>query len=168
MGHHTNCPAPWEDTMTRPIRIASLAAAAAAVSLLLSGGAQAEWRGWNIHVPDYPVSLGMEHFTAAIAEKSDGRLTGKTYHSGVLGNQPDAIEQMRLGSIDFAVFNLGPMGQVIPETNVVSLPFIFKNLDHMHRVVDGPVGQTLADRSEERRGGKEGVSTGRYRGWACH
>src|SRR3546814_771397 len=145
MGHHTNCPAPWEDTMTRPIRIASLAAAAAAVSLLLSGGAQAEWRGWNIHVPDYPVSLGMEHFTAAIAEKSDGRLTGKTYHSGVLGNQPDAIEQMRLGSIDFAVFNLGPMGQVIPETNVVSLPFIFKNLDHMHRVVDGPVGQQLAD-----------------------
>src|SRR3546814_19079467 len=29
------------------------------------------------------------------------------------------------------------MGQVIPEANVVSLPFIFKNRDHMHRVVDG-------------------------------
>src|SRR3546814_3076167 len=89
----------------------------------------------------------MGHHTncSAPAAKSDGRLTGKTYHSGVLGNQPDAIEQMRLGSIDFAVFNLGPMSQVIPETNVVSLPFIFKNLDHMHRVVDGPVGQQLAD-----------------------
>src|SRR3546814_9359660 len=29
------------------------------------------------------------------------------------------------------------MGQVIPEANVVSLPFIFKNRDHMYRVVDG-------------------------------
>jgi tripartite ATP-independent transporter DctP family solute receptor len=129
--------------MTRPNRIKSLTAAAAA-ALLLSGAAEAaEWRGWNIHVPEYSVSLGLDQFTAEVAEKSGGRLTGKTYHSGVLGNQPDAIEQMRLGSIDFAVFNLGPMGQVIPATNVVNLPFIFKNLDHMHRVVDGPVGQQL-------------------------
>jgi tripartite ATP-independent transporter DctP family solute receptor len=136
--------------MTRPNRIKSLTAAAAA-ALLLSGAAEAaEWRGWNIHVPEYSVSLGLDQFTAEVAEKSGGRLTGKTYHSGVLGNQPDAIEQMRLGSIDFAVFNLGPMGQVIPATNVVNLPFIFKNLDHMHRVVDGPVGQQLgADMAEK-------------------
>jgi tripartite ATP-independent transporter DctP family solute receptor len=129
--------------MTRPNRIKSLTAAAAA-ALLLSGAAEAaEWRGWNIHVPEYSVSLGLDQFTAEIAEKSGGRLTGRTYHSGVLGDQPDAIEQMRLGSIDFAVFNLGPMGQVIPATNVVNLPFIFKGLDHMHRVVDGPVGEQL-------------------------
>jgi tripartite ATP-independent transporter DctP family solute receptor len=136
--------------MTRPNRIKSLTAAAAA-ALLLSGAAEAaEWRGWNIHVPEYSVSLGLDQFTAEVAEKSGGRLTGKTYHSGVLGNQPDAIEQMRLGSIDFAVFNLGPMGQVIPATTVVNLPFIFKNLDHMHRVVDGPVGQQLgADMAEK-------------------
>ena len=142
--------------MTRPIRIKSVALAAATATLMLagltglSGAAQAEWRGWNIHVPDYPVSLGMDQFTAEIAEKSGGKLTGKTYHSGVLGSQPDAIEQMRLGSIDYAVFNLGPMGQVIPATNVVSLPFIFKNLDHMHRVLDGPVGQQLSDAMAEK------------------
>ena len=139
--------------MTRPLRLKSFAAAAAAATLMLaglSGAAQAEWRGWNIHVPDYPVSLGMDQFTAEIAEKTNGRLTGKTYHSGVLGSQPDAIEQMRLGSIDYAVFNLGPMGQVIPATNVVSLPFIFKSLDHMHRVLDGDVGQQLSDAMAEK------------------
>jgi len=142
--------------MTRPLRIKSFAAAAATATLMLagltglSGAAQAEWRGWNIHVPDYPVSLGMDQFTAEIAEKTGGRLEAKTYHNGVLGNQPDAIEQMRLGSIDYAVFNLGPMGQVIPATNVVSLPFIFKNLDHMHRVLDGPVGQQLSDAMSEK------------------
>lgn len=136
--------------MTRSIRIKSLAAAAATATLMLAGAAQAEWRGWNIHVPDYPVSLGMDAFTAEIAEKSGGRLTAKTYHSGVLGNQPDAIEQMRLGSIDFAVFNLGPMGQVVPATNVVNLPFIFNDLDHMHRVVDGPVGEQLSEAMSEK------------------
>ncbi|MGF1628709.1 MAG: TRAP transporter substrate-binding protein [Kiloniellaceae bacterium] len=136
--------------MTRSIRITSLAAAAATATLLLASAAQAEWRGWNIHVPEYSVSLGLDQFTAEIAEKTGGRLTAKTYHSGVLGSQPDAIEQMRLGSIDFAVFNLGPMGQVIPATNVVNLPFIFKGLDHMHRVVDGPVGEQLGAAMEEK------------------
>ena len=142
--------------MKTPIQIRSLATAAATAGLIfggiaaLAGGAQAEWRGWNIHVPDYPVSLGMDQFTAEVAEKTDGRLTGKTYHSGVLGSQPDAIEQMRLGSIDYAVFNLGPMGQVIPATNVVSLPFIFKSMDHMHRVLDGPVGDQLSDAMAEK------------------
>ena len=142
--------------MKSPIQIRNLAAAAATAALLLgsmtalSEAAQAEWRGWNIHVPDYPVSLGMDQFTAEIADKTGGRLTGKTYHSGVLGSQPDAIEQMRLGSIDYAVFNLGPMGQVIPATNVVSLPFIFKSMDHMHRVLDGPVGKQLSDAMAEK------------------
>ncbi len=142
--------------MTSPIQFRKFAAAAATAALLtaglaaLPGSAQAEWRGWNIHVPDYPVSLGMDQFTAEIAEKSGGKLTGKTYHSGVLGSQPDAIEQMRLGSIDYAVFNLGPMGQVIPATNVVSLPFIFKGMDHMHRVLDGPVGEQLSNAMAEK------------------
>jgi tripartite ATP-independent transporter DctP family solute receptor len=139
---------------TRPTRLKALAAAAAAALLLSplqSGAAEAaEWRGWNIHVPDFPVSHGMDQFTAEIAEKTGGKLTAKTYHDGVLGSQPDAIEQMRLGSIDYAVFNLGPMGQVIPATNVVSLPFIFKSLDHMHRVLDGPVGEQLSEAMAEK------------------
>ena len=103
-----------------------------------------EWRGWNIHVPDYPVSLGMDAFTDMLEERSNGRLLAKTYHSAVLGDQPDAIEMVRLGGIEFAVFNLGPMGQVVPATNVVSLPFIFKGIDHMHRVMDGPIGDELS------------------------
>ena len=133
----------------RKLRLNGLATAALTAGLLAAGltlaapDAAAEWRGWNIHVPDYPVSHGMEDFAKKIEERTDGRLTAKTYHSGVLGTQPDAIEQVRLGGIDFAVFNLGPMGQVVPATNVVSLPFIFKGMDHMHRVMDGPIGEEI-------------------------
>ncbi|MEO1092504.1 MAG: TRAP transporter substrate-binding protein [Pseudomonadota bacterium] len=128
-------------------------AAIGAAALLFAVGttnARAEWRGWNIHVPDYPVSLGMDRFTELLAERTDGRLTAKTYHSGVLGSQPDAIEQLRLGGIDFAVFNLGPMGQVVPAANVVSLPFVFRNVDHMHAAMDGEVGDLLSAAMEEK------------------
>ena len=104
-----------------------------------------ELRGWNIHVVDYPVSHGMEQFIAEVAEKTDGRITGEVFHGGVLGSQPDAIEQLRLGAIDFAVFSLGPMGQVVPETNVVSLPFIFKGIDQMYSLMDGAAGDAIGE-----------------------
>ncbi len=104
-----------------------------------------ELRGWNIHVVDYPVSHGMEQFIAEVAEKTDGRITGEVFHGGVLGSQPDAIEQLRLGAIDFAVFSLGPMGQVVPETGVVSLPFIFKGIDQMYTLMDGAAGDAIGE-----------------------
>lgn len=46
----------------------------------------ASLRGWNIHVADYPVSHGMEQFVKEVAEKTDGRITGKVFHGGVLGS----------------------------------------------------------------------------------
>ncbi|MEQ8286115.1 TRAP transporter substrate-binding protein [Thalassospira sp.] len=132
--------------MNNFLKTTTLTIAAAAVSVALASGAQAkEWRGWNIHPPEYPVSTGMEEFAKIINEKSGGDLEAKVYHGGVLGNQPDAIQQVRLGGLDWAVFNLGPLGEVAPEANVVSLPFIFKNVDAMHKVMDGPAGQQIAD-----------------------
>jgi len=127
------------------MRFPTLTAAAVAAGILTAGTAgAAEWRGWNIHVPDYPNTVALESFATTIGERSGGQLTAKVYNSGVLGSQPDAIEQVRLGGIEFANFNLGPMGPIVPETNVVSLPFIFNNIDHMHRVMDGPIGDDIS------------------------
>jgi tripartite ATP-independent transporter DctP family solute receptor len=114
-------------------------------TLALAGTAvyAAELRGWNIHVEDYPVSIAMESFMAEVTERTGGEITGQIYHNGVLGSQPDAIEQIRLGIIDFGEFSLGPMGQSIPETNVVSLPFIFKSIPQMYELMDGEVGEAI-------------------------
>lgn len=129
----------------------AFAVAAAATLALAPVGAQAkDWRGWNVHVVDYPVSHGMEAFMAEVSEKTGGELKGKVFHAGVLGSQPDAIEQVRLGIIDFGVFSLGPMGQAVPATNVVSLPFIFKSIPQMYSLMDGAGGEALGKALEEK------------------
>lgn len=114
-----------------------------AMAFTASTALAADLRGWNIHVEDYPVSHGMEAFVAEVSEKTGGEIGGKVYHGGVLGSQPDAIEQLRLGALDFGVFSLGPMGQVVPEANVVSLPFIFKSIPKMYELMDGEVGAAI-------------------------
>lgn len=129
---------------------AGVAAIAATAAVAPATAAAKDLRGWNIHPAGYPVSEGMDFFIEEMAKRTDGRVAGKVFHGGVLGDQPDAIEQVRLGAIDFAEFNLGPMGPVVPAANVVSLPFIFKSIPQMYRLMDGEVGEAIGAAMEEK------------------
>jgi tripartite ATP-independent transporter DctP family solute receptor len=102
-----------------------------------------EWKGWNIHVAGYPNTIAMDKFAELLSEKSGGQMKLKMYHAGTLGSQPDAIEQVRMGGLEIANFSLGPIGPIVPEANVVSLPFIFKDTDHVWRVLEGKAGEMI-------------------------
>ena len=123
-----------------------LALGAVTALALLSGAATAaEWRGWNIHVEGYPNTIAMDKFAELLTEKTGGEITLQMFHGGTLGSQPDAIEQVRLGGLEIGNFNLGPVGPLAAEANVVSLPFIFKDVPHMFRVLEGEGGKMIAD-----------------------
>lgn len=103
----------------------------------------AELKGWNGHAPDYPVSVAMEEFSTLVSTLTGGSVTAKNYHSAQLGSQDDAIEQFQFGGIDYAVFNLVPLNNIVAATQATTLPYAFKSVDHMHRVMDGPVGEEI-------------------------
>lgn len=119
-----------------------IAATSIALALPISVSAET-WRGWNIHPEGYPNTVALDQFVAEVAENTDIEI--QMFHGGVLGSQPDAIEQVRNAGLEVGQFNLGPMGPIIPTTNVVSLPFIFNNVPHMHRAMDGDVGKIFEE-----------------------
>jgi tripartite ATP-independent transporter DctP family solute receptor len=125
------------------LKAAAMAGAVMCVASMSPATAK-NWRGWNIHAPGYPNTVAMEDFAKAVTAKTNGKLTLQVYNNGVLGNQPDAIEQTRNGALDFANFNMGPMGPIVPMTNVLSLPFLFNGVEQMHHVMDGPIGQKFS------------------------
>lgn len=127
------------------IRLKIVAAAAALLVSAAPSMAQ-EWRGWNTHAADYPNGVGMDRWAELVNQRSQGRIRMRTFHSAQLGQQDEAIQQLRLGAIDFANFNLSPLNNLVPETQVLTLPFIFRDDGHVHRTVDGPIGEELAQR----------------------
>ena len=125
-------------------------ATVSAIALTGAMSAQAEeWRGWAIHPDDYPNTVAMQAFADKVAEVTEGRVTPTVYANGILGSQPDAIEQVRAGALEWANFNMGPMGEIVPATTVLSLPFIFRDVDQMHVAMDGAVGQQFSDALSE-------------------
>ena len=128
--------------ITEVVRTITIGIAAAAV---LATTAQAEsWRAWNIHQDGHPNTPAMDRFAELVKDKTGGELTIDVFHGGVLGTQPDAIEQVRIGAIEVGNFSLGPIGPMVKEANLVSLPFIFKSVPHMFRVLDGEAGALMA------------------------
>lgn len=116
-----------------------------AATVLTSSVALADnWRAWNIHNDGHPNTAAMDLFSDLVEATTNGEVTVEVFHGGVLGSQPDALEQVRLGAIEVGNFNLGPIGPIVKEANLVSLPFIFKSVPHMFRVLEGEAGDIMA------------------------
>ncbi len=123
---------------------AKLLGAATAVAMLCGTALAAEeWRAWNIHHDGHPNTPAMDRFAELVDKNTNGEIKVEVFHGGVLGSQPDAIEQVRLGAIEIGNFNLGPIGPMVKEANLVSLPFIFKSVPHMFRVLEGEAGDIM-------------------------
>ncbi|KAA0016902.1 TRAP transporter substrate-binding protein [Salinicola corii] len=133
--------------MTVPLT--ALLAAGALMGIATSASAE-DWRGWNVHPDGYPNSLALKSFADEVSDKTEGRVNPRVYNNAVLGDQPDAFDQARSGALDFGNFNMGPMGPIVPETDVLSLPFLFNSVDQMYRVMDGDIGQRFADALAEK------------------
>jgi tripartite ATP-independent transporter DctP family solute receptor len=100
-------------------------------------------RSSDTHPEGYPTVVAVEKMGEMLEERSDGRICVEVFHSAQLGEEKDTIEQTQLGVIDLNRVSLGPFNNIIEETKVFSLPYIFRGTDHMHAVVDGEVGEKI-------------------------
>lgn len=127
--------------MTTILRSAALGLA---LATLATASFAREYRGWNTHPPEYPVSVAMDRFGELVSERTDGRIEPKTYHNAVLGEGEFATEQLQLGALDFGIFSTAPMVNTVKELSVTSLPYAFTSPEQMFRVMEGPIGEELA------------------------
>ena len=123
-------------------------AAALLTGVALTGAAQAcetTLRSSDTHPDGYPTVVAVQRMGEMLEERTDGRLCIEVFPAAQLGEEKDTIEQTQFGVIDMLRVSLGPFNNIVPETQVVSLPYIFRSVEHMHHVMDGPVGQEILD-----------------------
>lgn len=97
----------------------------------------------DTHPDGYPTVEAVKHMGELIKERTNGKICVEVFHSAQLGEEKDTIEQTKFGVIDLNRVSMGPFNNLVEETKVVSLPYVFKDVSHMHRVMDGPVGDDI-------------------------
>lgn len=100
------------------------------------------------------VHRALVRFKDAAEKKAGGQLEIQIYPNSALGSLRVTFESMQLGNLEAGVWDAGTPANVVPIWTVPELPYILRDLDHVHRVMDGPIGQemsaTLLDKAKIR------------------
>lgn len=123
--------------------MALMASAAIIVGAMSASAAERMLRSSDTHPDGYPTVEAVKYMGKLLEEKTKGKLGVDVFHSAQLGQEKDTIEQTQFGVIDLNRVSLGPFNNIIEETKIPSLPYIFRSVDHMHKVMDGPVGEQI-------------------------
>jgi len=89
---------------------------------------------------DYPTTLGAYKFAELVEETTNGRIKILVQAEGILGDEKSVIEQVQYGGIDFARVSLSPLSEIIPKLNVLQMPYLYRDSNHMWKVLDGEIG----------------------------
>lgn len=122
----------------------ALIATAAALATLASSVAMAtEFRSADIHPDGYPTVEAVKFMGERLKALTNGKHSIKVYNNAALGNEKDTIEQTKIGALAMARVNIAPMNNICAETQVPTMPFLFRSKDHMRHVLDGAIGEQI-------------------------
>ena len=100
----------------------------------------------DVHPLGYPTVEAIQRMGKKLEEATGGRLSIQMYGSMQLGGEKEMIEQAQVGALQIARVSVGALGPVVDDLNVINLPFLFRDTAHMHKVIDGEIGQELLDK----------------------
>lgn len=107
----------------------------------------------------HPMAQGAMEFARLVKEKSGGRIDVQVYDSGQLGDEKSMYQALQMGAVDFFrgnVMNLGDFG--VESFSVIGLPYMFRNLDHLGKVLRSDVGKSLLDDVQKSGSGMIGLA----------
>jgi tripartite ATP-independent transporter DctP family solute receptor len=94
-------------------------------------------------------SVGADAFKETLERLSDGEFKILEHTSGSLGGERAMIEGLQIGTVDLVITSTGPLGNFVPETYVLDLPFLFESYEQARCVLDGSIGESLLDKMGE-------------------
>lgn len=117
------------------------AAIAATAFVLAATGAQAQTKHYSFgydqpHTTAYGIAADL--FDAKLKELSHGTMTIDQFPGGQLGQEPQMLQKIRTGDIDFMISSTANAATVSPQSGVLSIHFLFRSEDHLVKAIADP------------------------------
>ena len=82
-------------------------------------------------------------------ERTGGRIHIIVESEAKLGSESEVLEQIKYGGIAFARVSLSQIAEQAPEMNVLQLPYLYRDSEHMWRGLDREILRECATESAE-------------------
>ncbi len=84
-------------------------------------------------------------FEKRLEELSKGKIDVQVFPNSQLYKDKAVLKALKLNSVQMACPSFSKFGKFVPQLALFDLPFLFKDIDHLHKVQDSEVGQKLKD-----------------------
>ena len=112
----------------------------------------------EVHAEGYPTTLADYEFARLVEERTEGRIKIDVYSGGTLyGEETGSIEALQIGDLAFARVSASPVASYVPALNVIQLPYLYRDGEHMWQVLNGEIGQQMLADIEESGSGLVGL-----------
>jgi tripartite ATP-independent transporter DctP family solute receptor len=88
------------------------------------------------------LGAGAAVFADEIAKRTGGRYQIEQYPNSALGGEVEMLKAVQLGTVDMAFITGAPLPNFVPEIGVFNIPFLFRDLNHAHAVLDSEIGHS--------------------------
>jgi len=99
---------------------------------------------------EHPYQAGLEKFKEVLERETNNTVKVHIFPNGQLGNEEQEILGVKLGFIDATIVSSGSLASFMPNIELFNLPYIFRDLEHFYRVLDGFIGQWMGRIIEEK------------------
>ena len=149
--------------MRNPARFIGAALAATAIMFAASAGAQEAKRYRFAY--DQPRNTGYsvagDLFADKLKELSKGTMLIDQYPGAQLGQEPQLLQLVKAGDIDFAIISSANTATISPQAGVMSLHFLFRDENHVIKgLADPKVFEALKTMIDETTQGLHVIATG--------
>lgn len=101
-------------------------------------------------IPEDAQNVGCAVFKKIVEEESKGEIQVQLYPAAQLGDARTIVEGVQMGTIEMGDVENGPMGRFVPEAMLWDLPYIFRDIAHVHAVLDGQLGKDVQKKYAEK------------------
>jgi len=95
------------------------------------------------HADGYPTVEALKFMGKVIETMTNGKYKFEVYPSAQLGSEKETVEQTILGVIDVNRISISPLVTFYEPIGVFSMPYLFRDNEHMWKVLEGPIGEKL-------------------------
>ena len=127
-------------------------ALAAALSLCAIGtvSAQEKLRIAGNFTDKHSSSIAIEQFKKDVEAATGGKVVIETFPNMQLGGAQENVTQTRAGTIFGTWVGMAFLSRTVPELEAVSLPFLFPSREVAYKVMDGPIGDLIDQKLEDK------------------
>jgi tripartite ATP-independent transporter DctP family solute receptor len=93
---------------------------------------------------------GATAWGSVVEKDTSGRYVFKHFPASALGGERETIEGLQLGTVDAVIASTGTLSNFVPDVGVVDIPFLFRDIAHARKTLDGQVGQELLAKFKDR------------------